>query len=150
MPGPALQHDEAGAGGRAFGGGSLRGLFFGVGHMRTRAGAVPDCAVLVLSGFFLPEETAEIHGGEGGGLIGLQLGSEDAFELRGQENGLRISLHQLTMTDAGATFPYGQDPMDSNIRIAPSVPSIEELQQAIAILCLCLRFTALEQLLKLA
>lgn len=56
----------------------------------------------------------------------------------------------VTMTGAGATYPYGKDPFDSNIRIAPSVPSIEELEQAMSILCLCLRCSALEQLLKVA
>ena len=54
----------------------------------------------------------------------------------------------VTMTEAGATYPYGQDPFDSNIRIAPSVPPLDELRQAVEILCLCLRYTALEQLLK--
>ena len=54
----------------------------------------------------------------------------------------------VTMTNAGATYPYGQDPFDSNIRIAPSVPSLDELKEAVSVLCLCLRFTALEQYLK--
>ena len=52
----------------------------------------------------------------------------------------------VTMTDAGATFPYGKDPQDSNIRIAPSLPPVEELEQAIAVLCVCLRLSALEVL----
>lgn len=54
----------------------------------------------------------------------------------------------VTLTNAGATYPYGQDPFDSNIRIAPSVPTISELQISMHILCLCLRCSALEQLLK--
>ena len=54
----------------------------------------------------------------------------------------------VTMTNAGATYPYGQDPFDSNIRIAPSVPSLDELKEAVSVLCLCLRYTALEQYLK--
>ena len=52
----------------------------------------------------------------------------------------------VTMTDAGATFPYGKDPQDSNIRIAPSLPPVEELEQAIAVLCVCLKMAALEKL----
>ena len=52
----------------------------------------------------------------------------------------------VTMTGAGATFPYGVDPQDSNIRIAPSLPPVEELQQAIAIFCVCVKLAALEKL----
>ena len=49
-----------------------------------------------------------------------------------------------TMPGAGATYPYGKDPQDSNIRIAPSLPPVEELEQAIAVLCVCLKMAALE------
>ena len=52
----------------------------------------------------------------------------------------------ITMTGAGATFPYGKDPNDSNIRIAPSLPPVAELEQAIAVICICLRLAALEKL----
>ena len=52
----------------------------------------------------------------------------------------------VTMTGAGATFPYGKDPQDSNIRIAPSLPPVEELEQAIAVFCTCLKMAALEKL----
>lgn len=51
----------------------------------------------------------------------------------------------VTMTGAGATFPYGKDPQDSNIRIAPSFPPIEELRDAMEVFCLCLRMAALER-----
>ena len=54
----------------------------------------------------------------------------------------------VVMTDAGATYPYGIDPNDSNIRIAPSLPPIEELQQAMAVFCTCLKLAACEMLLK--
>ncbi len=52
----------------------------------------------------------------------------------------------VVMTGAGATFPYGVDPADSNIRIAPSLPPVEELEQAISVFCCCLRMAALEKL----
>ena len=52
----------------------------------------------------------------------------------------------VTMTGAGATFPYGIDPNDSNIRIAPSFPPVSELEQAIAIFCNSLKLAALEKL----
>ena len=51
----------------------------------------------------------------------------------------------VVMTGAGATFPYGRDPQDSNIRIAPSLPPVEELEQAMEIFCTSLRLAALEQ-----
>ena len=52
----------------------------------------------------------------------------------------------VTMTSAGATFPYGKDPQDSNIRIAPSLPPVEELEQAMVVFCVCLKLAALEKL----
>jgi len=55
----------------------------------------------------------------------------------------------VTMTKAGATFPYGIDPNDSNIRIAPSLPTLEELDQAADIFCICLKLAALEKLLNI-
>jgi DNA-binding transcriptional MocR family regulator len=53
----------------------------------------------------------------------------------------------VVMTPAGATYPYGIDPADSNIRIAPSFPPVEELRQAMEIFCLCLKLAACEKLL---
>ncbi len=51
----------------------------------------------------------------------------------------------VVMTDAGATYPYGIDPQDSNIRIAPSLPPIAELEQAMEVFCLCLKIAAFEK-----
>jgi DNA-binding transcriptional MocR family regulator len=50
----------------------------------------------------------------------------------------------LILTSAGATFPYGIDPDDSNIRIAPSFPSPEELTKAAELLCIATRLATLE------
>ncbi len=50
------------------------------------------------------------------------------------------------MTGAGATYPYGVDPADSNIRIAPSLPPVAELEQAAQGAGTCLRLAALEKL----
>jgi aspartate/methionine/tyrosine aminotransferase len=52
----------------------------------------------------------------------------------------------VTLTKAGATYPYGHDPRDCNIRIAPTYPSIDELQAALEILCVCVQLAAVEQL----
>ena len=51
----------------------------------------------------------------------------------------------VVMTAAGATYPYGVDPHDSNIRIAPSLPPVEELEQAMEIFCLCVRQATLDK-----
>ncbi|MBE6980466.1 MAG: aminotransferase class I/II-fold pyridoxal phosphate-dependent enzyme [Ruminococcaceae bacterium] len=53
----------------------------------------------------------------------------------------------VTMTNAGATFPYRNDPNDSNIRIAPSLPPVEELEEAMDVFTTCLKLAALEKLL---
>ena len=54
----------------------------------------------------------------------------------------------VEMTGAGATFPYGKDPQDSNIRIAPSLPPVKELQKAMDVFCTCLKLAALEKMLE--
>ena len=51
----------------------------------------------------------------------------------------------IAMTPAGASFPYGNDPHDRNIRIAPSFPSLEELRTAIDGLATCVLLAAAEQ-----
>ncbi len=53
----------------------------------------------------------------------------------------------LVMTNAGATFPYGKDPKDSNIRIAPSYPTLEELKVAADIFVLSVKLVSIDKLL---
>ena len=53
----------------------------------------------------------------------------------------------VVMTGAGATYPYGKDPQDSNIRIAPTFPSIEEMQVASKVFVLCVKLASVEKLL---
>ena len=55
----------------------------------------------------------------------------------------------VTMTGAGATFPYGKDPDDRNIRIAPTYPPIEELRIAMELFCICAKLAAVEKYLEL-
>ncbi|MFO8008563.1 MAG: aminotransferase class I/II-fold pyridoxal phosphate-dependent enzyme [Candidatus Brocadiia bacterium] len=53
----------------------------------------------------------------------------------------------VRLTPAGATFPYGEDPRDRNIRIAPTFPPLEELRQATELLAVCVQLVAAEKLL---
>ena len=54
----------------------------------------------------------------------------------------------VVMTGAGATFPYGKDPKDSNIRIAPSFPTPEEMAQAADLFALCVKLVSVDKLLE--
>ena len=53
----------------------------------------------------------------------------------------------VEFTPAGATYPYGNDPQDSNIRLAPSLPPVAELEAAMDVFCTCIKLVALEKLL---
>lgn len=53
----------------------------------------------------------------------------------------------VVLTGAGATYPYGKDPEDSNIRIAPSFPTPEEMEAATRIFVLCVKLASIEKLL---
>ena len=54
----------------------------------------------------------------------------------------------MVLTNAGATYPYGVDPQDSNIRIAPSFPTPEEMAQATELFVLCVKLVSVEKLLE--
>ncbi len=54
----------------------------------------------------------------------------------------------IVMTDAGATYPYGNDPKDSNIRIAPSFPTIDELLEACKVFIICVKIASIDKILE--
>ena len=92
-----------------------------------------------------------------------ELGSRGIAEWSDPKGGYFVSLNVLpgcakrvyelakevgvTLTAAGAPFPYGIDPEDKNLRIAPSYPPVSELEEAVGILCLCVRIASLEKYL---
>ena len=53
----------------------------------------------------------------------------------------------VALTDAGATYPYGCDPRDRNLRVVPSFPTLDELEKATHVLCQCVRLASAEKLL---
>jgi len=79
----------------------------------------------------------------GGYFISLNVPEGCAGEVvaKAQEAGVKF-------TSAGATYPYGRDPRDRNIRIAPTFPPINELEQAIEVLCTCIELVAINKVLK--
>ena len=54
----------------------------------------------------------------------------------------------VALTTAGATYPYGIDPKDKNIRIAPSYPPLDELKVAMHVFCVCVKLASVEKLLE--
>ncbi|MGN1146755.1 MAG: aminotransferase, partial [Acetatifactor sp.] len=54
----------------------------------------------------------------------------------------------MVLTGAGATYPYGKDPKDTNIRIAPSFPTPEEMAVATDLFVLCVKLVSVDKLLE--
>ena len=54
----------------------------------------------------------------------------------------------VVMTGAGATYPYGRDPRDANIRVAPTYPPLDELQMAMDLFCVCAELACVKKLLE--
>ena len=76
--------------------------------------------------------------------------SFDTMDGCAKEVVLKCAKAGVSMTPAGATWPGGNDPHDSNIRIAPSFPPIEDLKTATRLLALCTKLTSVEKLLETA
>ena len=122
--------------------GSPEGLYK---HMRKQANYLRpkfDCALAVLDNGLTEYEIGQWTRPNGGYFIsfdGLKGTAKRCVQLC-DELGVKL-------TDAGATFPYGIDPEDKNIRIAPSFPQTEQLYSSMRVFCLCQRMAALEVLL---
>jgi DNA-binding transcriptional MocR family regulator len=79
----------------------------------------------------------------GGYFISLDLPEGTATLTYNRAKSLGVAL-----TPVGATFPYGKDPKDSNLRIAPSFPSVAELELAAEMLCVCAKLSFIDKLLE--
>ncbi|SCW40376.1 DNA-binding transcriptional regulator, MocR family, contains an aminotransferase domain [Ruminococcaceae bacterium YRB3002] len=87
--------------------------------------------------------TAHWHKPNGGYFVSIFVMPGTASRVVGMCKDLGVAL-----TPAGATYPYGKDPDDSNIRIAPSFPSVDEIDTAVNVLCVCAKITAVDKLLE--
>ena len=87
--------------------------------------------------------TAKWHEPKGGYFVSIFVmpGTADKVVAMCKEAG-------VALTPAGATYPYGKDPDNSNIRIAPSFPSVDEIDTAVNVLCVCAKITAIDLILK--
>lgn len=106
--------------------------------MRPKFEAVLDVLDKELTGLGIGEWTRPL----GGYFI-----SFDAMEGCAKEIVAKCKEAGVVLTGAGATFPYGKDPKDSNIRIAPSFPTPEEMAAATDLFVLCVKLVSVEKLL---
>jgi DNA-binding transcriptional MocR family regulator len=114
-------------------------------HMQEHAAILRPkftAALNVLERELAPRSVARWHTPNGGYFISLNVwpGTAKRTVQLCKEAG-------VTLTPAGATYPYGRDPRDSNIRIAPTSPPVRDLEQAMARLCVSARLAALESLM---
>ena len=101
-----------------------------------------DCVIDILNNELKGKDIASWHNPKGGYFISL-----DVMPGCAKRVGTLCKEAGVVLTTIGATFPYGKDPQDSNIRIAPSYPSIDELSKAAKLLCVCVQIAAIECLL---
>lgn len=114
-------------------------------HMRKQAQILKpkfDCVIDILNKELKDKEIASWFNPKGGYFISL-----DVLPGCAKRVGELCKEAGVVLTTIGATFPYGIDPQDSNIRIAPSFPTIDELAKAAQLLCICVQLAAIEQLL---
>lgn len=102
-----------------------------------------DAVIDTLSADLEGLEIAEWNVPNGGYFISLDVTGGSASRV-----GVLCKEAGVTLTNVGATFPYGKDPSDSNIRIAPTFPTPEVLSKAVKVLTVCVRLACLENLCK--
>ena len=114
-------------------------------HMKKQAAILKpkfDCVINHLKSELANKDIASWHEPNGGYFVSL-----DVMPGCAKRVGQLCKDAGVVLTTIGATFPYGNDPQDSNIRIAPSFPTIDELSKAVSLLCICVQIAAIEQLL---
>ncbi len=115
-------------------------------HMRKHADIIRPKFEAVLS--VLDKELGGLGIGEWTKPLGGYFISFEAMEGCAKEIVAKCKELGVVLTGAGATFPYGKDPKDSNIRIAPTYPTAEEMAQATDVFVLCVKLVSVEKLLR--
>lgn len=114
-------------------------------HMRKHAAIIRPKFEAVLE--VLDRELNGLGIGEWTKPVGGYFISFDAMEGCAKEIVAKCKEAGVTLTGAGATFPYGKDPKDSNIRIAPTFPTPEEMAAATDLFVLCVKLVSVNKLL---
>ena len=115
-------------------------------HMKKHADIIRPKFEAVLS--VLEEELGGLGIGEWTKPLGGYFISFEAMDGCAKEIVAKCKELGVVLTGAGATFPYGKDPKDSNIRIAPTYPTAEEMAQATDVFVLCVKLVSVEKLLQ--
>ena len=115
-------------------------------HMKKHADIIRPKFEAVLT--VLEQELGGLGIGELTKPLGGYFISFEALEGCAKEIVSRCKELGVVLTGAGATFPYGKDPKDSNIRIAPTYPTAEEMAQATDVFVLCVKMVSVEKLLQ--
>lgn len=115
-------------------------------HMKKHADIIRPKFEAVLS--VLEQELGGLEIGEWTKPLGGYFISFEAMEGCAREIVAKCKELGVVLTGAGATFPYGKDPKDSNIRIAPTYPTAEEMAQATDVFVLCVKLVSVEKLLQ--
>lgn len=115
-------------------------------HMQKHADIIRPKFEAVLS--VLERELGGLEIGEWTKPLGGYFISFEAMEGCAREIVAKCKELGVVLTGAGATFPYGKDPKDSNIRIAPTYPTAEEMAMATDVFVLCVKLVSVEKLLK--
>ena len=115
-------------------------------HMKKHAAIVRPKFEEVLK--TLDEELSELQIAQWSHPLGGYFVSFDAMEGCAKKIVAKCKEAGLVLTGAGAAFPYGKDPKDSNIRIAPTMPPMEELKEAMQLFVTCVKLVTVEKLLE--
>ena len=115
-------------------------------HMKKHAAILKpkfNCVLDILDNELKSKDIASWHNPKGGYFISL-----DVMPGCAKRVGMLCKEAGVVLTTIGATFPYGKDPHDSNIRIAPSYPTPEELAVAAEVFVLSVKLASVDKILE--